>query len=281
MQIQYRSGGNTWVGDFYDRTYASFRNGSEPLRYYGIKLDDIGSVELNGVVNSQFEILENQLNGAPEIRLVSARATSTDTDDAPQLREIMIPTTNCCWQQVLDCQNSNGRCQTPIHRIISACSQSSQYSRYVPSYSLFNRNGASILLEWDNSLIGSSVTVKTTETDEMEIRVTMQTLTNQDTRDIDSNFGIKLPVAGLLTNDTLPVGVETQHVSTDVVMLTYPGDIDINVIDIFYHNPFVINAGLETFGDSRGLDPRSSTRVVGGGESSNVLLEDEACEAIE
>lgn len=282
MQLQYRSGGNTWVGDFYDRTYASFRNGNEPLRYYGIKLDDIGRVELNGAINTEFEIQENQLNGAPEIRLVAARATSNDTGDAPQLREIIVFTTNCCLQKVLDCQDSDRRCQVPLSRIISACSQSSEFSNYVPTYSLFGENGVDILQEWDNSLIGSSVTIKTTETDETEVRVTTQTITNQDTRDIDSNFGIKLPVTGPLTSDTLPIGVETQHVSTDVVMLTYPGDIDINTIDIFYHNPFVINAGLETFGYSRNVDPRiSNTRVIGGGGSSNILLEDESCEALE
>jgi hypothetical protein len=33
MQIQYRAAGNTWVGDFYDRTYGSFRDGDEPYIY--------------------------------------------------------------------------------------------------------------------------------------------------------------------------------------------------------------------------------------------------------
>lgn len=131
---------------------------------------------------------------------------------------------------------------------------------------IFQSVGVPILATaWDNNLIGSAVTIKTTETDETSIRVTSATTTSQDTRDIDADFGIKIPISTLIGSDTVGIGVETQHQNTKQYTLAYPGDIDINTVQIFYHNPLIIDLGSEVFGYSvnRYVVPPGSTNRDG------------------
>lgn len=271
MQIQYRAAGNTWVGDFYDRTYGSFRNGDEPLRYYGARLNETGL--------SQLDFRESQLRGGPEVRVVAARATSTDESDLPSLREAIIFTTNCCWAAVLENRQriANGG-RNGFSRgeasFISVCSQSSDFNKFVPTNEIFNDVGATILNTWDTDLTGSAITVLTTETDETDIRVTEATITNENTRDINADFGVKVPVIG-----DVDIGVETQFKSTAEYTLAYPGDIVLNRFQVFYHDPLVVDLGNEVFGYSV-----SPARIVTNRFGEQVELpesEDDACSVLE
>lgn len=241
MQIQYRSAGNTWVGDFFDRTYASFRNGDEPLRYYGARMDP---VTFNG-----YELGEDQLNGGPEVRIVAARATSSSESDLPSLSENLVFTVSCCNAVILRNQflrdNGERGIITDLIRWLSVCPQLGYTSTFVPINTVFENVSAPILDVWDNNLIGSAITILSTETDAPVVRVTEGTLTEEATRDIDADFGVKIPVIG-----DVEVGVETQHVTTEEYTLAYPGDLVLNRFQIFYHDPFIRDLGNEVFGYS-------------------------------
>ena len=113
-----------------------------------------------------------------------------------------------------------------------------------------------------------------------------ETITNQDTRDIDANFGIKVPIIGLILNDSANIGVETQHVSTAQRMLEYPGDVRLNELPIFYHDPLMLDTGIEVFGYKLGENPgsagtRGGTDRFGNPIPPSPIIELDACSTLE
>jgi hypothetical protein len=248
MQVQYRNAGGDWTGDYYDLTYGSFRKGDEPLKYYGIRADQIAG----GVAN--LDRGENQLNGAPEIRVVVARARTASPNDEAELTETTIQTINCCLQQLRTCSerlpDGRSRCGQSITRIFNDCVNSDRYHTYVPTLLNQEEGSTRSILSgaWDNELVGSSVVILTTETDDLDIRIIEETITSSNEKKISGSFGfkVKIPIVGTVD---AKVGTDTQFKNTKETKLDYPdGDIQLTRRPIYYHQPFFDSGSGEFFG---------------------------------
>ncbi len=202
MQIQYRSGGGSWQGDFYDRTYASFRNPDEPLYFYGIHLPYFWWYEQG----QERKGSENQINGYPEIRLVWYQG---DASENTSVSDALIPMTKCA---------------------------SSIEPGYYGVYNFFYPTlGSHLITNWDNALYGTAITIRLYETDENEPQTGGSTTTQTQSVSLTADVGYK-DKDTTSANGSLGVGVSSSWKSGNSTSYSYPvTDIPLGIDIIYYH----------------------------------------------
>ena len=224
MQIQYQASAG-WGGDFFDRSYASFRNPGQPLYYYGARIPDPTVYELS-------TLGEGLLFGAPEIRLLAVRGAGTIDD-----RQTIIE-----QQTVIFMMN----CVRTV--------DIGPFSFDIPTNYFVPNTGypVDIKSSWDPNLEGSAITVKLTETDVSEIVITSQTNQETITVAVNAEFGYK---AGVDLFGIIDVGIETSigvqasYKSAEEIEIQYPvSDIEMDFYTIYYHNPFVLPHNSHLYG---------------------------------
>lgn len=270
MQIQYRAAGGTWVGDFYTRTYGSFRDGDEPFMYYGIRINDIQEYEPSGsVYDANFE---SQLRGSPEIRLISSQAISGVDEPTAQLTEQIIFTENCCHWSIGSRTDGYVYNWEEVTAILTECDNTSDRgSFFVPNREDYSREGIRVLDRWDSDLTSGAITINTTETDATDIRVLSAVETDMDINTITFSFGTVQPMFSPFTN--VMTGVTSTFNNTTARTISYPGDFLINSFTTYYHEPMVKRAGNELFG--------YSTIMMGTTSGGTSELELNSCPALD
>ncbi len=212
MQIQYREAAG-WGGDYFDRSYASYRNPYEPLKYYGSRLTNSGLYELSTVG-------ESLLHGAPEIRLLAVRGAGTVDD-----RNTVIVQQTVIFMQA---------CTRHVQIGPLGISLSTAY--FIP----IGGDPVEILEEWDNNLEGSAITVKLSETDIADIVINDQTNTETITIGINAEFGFKagVDIQGIVdVGVDFSVGLQASYKAAKQIDILYPtSDIDMDFYTIYYHN---------------------------------------------
>lgn len=207
-QIQYRSGG-PWQGNFFDRTYTSYRNPGQPFYYHGVRLG-----------TNFYEIGENPLLGAPEVRLVALQASASGTPIV--LANTLIPMSGCT------------RAYPPF---------GFHYNNgdFYPSAT---PRGYKILNQWSSDLYGSAIRVQTAETDFHQVVVTSSSQVQTDTKSVSAKLGLKI-----LKLEGSSIGYTSTLTNTTTTNIRYPVD-DIPIGDdlIQYHEPRKLTKGFSLFG---------------------------------
>lgn len=246
MQIQYRAAGGTWVGDFYNRTYGSFRDGDEPFMYYGIRISDLQIYE---PASGNFSPLESQLRGSPEIRLISSQAISGGDNPMAELTEQIILTENCCHWNIPTRTNGVPYSWDEVTAVLNECDNTSDRgSFFVPRKDDYDPKGIAVTPRWSNDLLSGAITINTTETDETEIRVLSSVETDMDINQITFGFGLVQPARSPFSDVT--IGTTNTFNSTVARTVNYPGDFLINSFTTYYHEPLIKRVGNELFGYS-------------------------------
>ncbi len=217
VQIQARSAGS-WQGDFFDRSYLPFRQPNQALNFYGMRVDNL----------SAYEVGENPLNGAPEVRLVALRGTE-EGEEGIIVANSVIFMTNCPRQ----IRFGPFTFLTPgnMYRPISGPAQ--------------------VMHAWDPFLPGSEITIKTTETDQTEITVSTQTTTNSTEHSLSTSVGAKagVNILGVEVGTEFALGWESKWSKKVTTVLNYPDDdIEIQVDPIRYYEELVQPRGILLYG---------------------------------
>lgn len=228
-RIQYRGGGY-WQGNFFDRTYASFRDPGQPLMYYGININDITDYEWN----------ESPLYGAPEIRLVALQSNAAE--ESVTLANAFLPMSACTTEEVV---------RIPIVYIFGMPVAYRDVTIFTNSGFYFPTNapnGYTILSGWNADLFSSAISIKTTETDVHVPLITEQTNVDKVEVGLKANYGFKaeIPEVGELS-----AGVESswKNENTTTVKILYPTtDLSVGEYIIYYHEHMVTKKGIELFG---------------------------------
>lgn len=235
MRIEYRGTDNIWKGDYYDRTYASFRDSGEPFRYYGFYNSNIAAWEQTTDGNP-WNQGENPVYGAPEIRILATRASNNFNGPPYYFNEPIntYKTTTPCLE-VTESQ--------PITQIIGIDPLDGTLittTIYIDitepnGYYLFSSGPIDILTHWDNYLFGSSMNIYISETDALEVQTLNVNTSNSasNTLNVSANIGIKIPII----NAGVQVGHQSTHTSTETVVYGLPtGEWPIiNGASIHYH----------------------------------------------
>ena len=239
-QIQYRASG-PWQGNFFDRTYASYREPGEPLYFHGVRLDLTG-----------FEYHENPLFGAPEVRLTALQANAAEETDIRA--QTFLPMSGCQEtvqeeQVVWNLPNfpfiffppfSPPGFPFPIPSIITV-TYNANNGLFYPSDA---PNGYQILDSWSPALYGSAITVTLKETDVAEPIITEVTETESSEVMVKGEFGFKL--FKVINSE---IGVESTWEKAKETTIRYPdADLDIEFEKIiYYHDTRIIKKGRALF----------------------------------
>lgn len=222
MRIQYRPGAGVWQGDFYDETYASYRNPAQPLYFYGIELSNVELYEQG---------IENPINGTPEIRIIIAEGHEGSGDDPPTatLGTAIIPTSRCADTDFYYWEN-----QVPF-----------------PIFSNSNGDG------WSNDLTGSAITVSLFETDGGDAVVEAEIETTDISREHSAQVGFKLKLSNGIdpnsSDDDSGIGVQygwsQSWKETTKTTTEYPiSDVALGADVIYYHEPLMLQRGNRFYG---------------------------------
>lgn len=236
MLIEYRGYDNTWKGAFFDRTYASYRNTNEPLKYYGLQLVNVEDWEQStDAAPEDYTQEENLIFGSPEIRLVAVRGTSSGTDE---IENTTIFTTACTRTETITKPH-------PIWWWIT-----NVIEEEVPNSYYSPKDGPQdILLGWDRGLVGYHIRVKLEETDSPEISVAQVSEQETYNRSISANIGAKIPILGGGSNSgdsngentpgvTVGIGIESSHSTGTTIRYNFPNDDQpLDIVNIYYHYP--------------------------------------------
>lgn len=233
-QIQYKAGG-PWQGNFFDRTYASFRDPGEPLYFHGVRMDV-----------QAFEYSESPLYGAPEIRLTALQANAAESTD--KAAQTFLPMSGCLnATQVEQLVWDSSTWLYVLYGVGEPTTVEVTYytnsGYYYPSDA---PNGYEILNSWNPDLYGSAIKVSLKETDIGVPIVTGQTNTSSTEVSINAKFGFKLfKVIGA------DIGVESTWKDASTTTIRYPdSDLDIEVDKlIYYHEPQILTKGRALFGN--------------------------------
>lgn len=239
-QIQYRAAG-PWQGNFFDRTYASFRNPGQPLYFHGVRMD-----------LAAFEFSESPLFGSPEIRITALQANAAEQTTTPA--QTFLPMTGC--QQTIQTEqiawnffpfNDFPFIFPPLFPFpwggptIITVEYNVNNGYYYPTEA---PNGYPILDIWNSDLYSSAIKVTLKETDINVPIVTGQTNTSSTETTVKADFGFKLfKVIGA------DIGVESTWKDATTTTIRYPdSDLDIEVDRIiYYHEPLVLPKGRALF----------------------------------
>ncbi|MEM7038802.1 MAG: hypothetical protein AAF570_17610, partial [Bacteroidota bacterium] len=230
MQMQFRAAG-PWQGNFIDKSYASFRNPGQPLKFYGIRIANL----------SDYEFGESPLYGAPEIRVFAVRTNSSG--DSETITQTMLPTTRCVQISVNVIGGGwiggTGGWSIPIWY------QTTPLNFYWPSV---HPNGYEIIHSWSDALYGQHIRIVTKETDSSEPVITSSTTTNTASQQVSSQYGHKEVNGDITTSNS--VTYTTKFSSSQQVTIRYPADdIDIDMVDIFYFEDPTSIRNNQLYGD--------------------------------
>lgn len=233
MQIQYRGATGNWSGDFFDRTYASYRDPHQPLHWYGIQVPDVQVYE-QGVAG------ESLLFGAPEIRIFAIQGAGSLEDSRPieRLRKIIF-TTQLCSETVVYYHPWVGRIE---------------YER--PTGDIYVDNSkepVDILYEWDNNLAGGAVKIAVTETDISEVLIDESSAEYEAAtkHSLNVDFGFKADIVGIANVDLggVQIGTESEWgVSSDIEYAYPASDLYIDIFTIYYHYEHILEKNNNLYG---------------------------------
>ncbi len=227
MQAQYRTSSGIWSGDFFDKSFASFREPNQPLHWYGIRVPDVEAYEL-GTYG------ENLLYGAPEIRIFAIRGTGTvDEKKSDVVLHKVVFTTPLCYEYI--------EIWNPFFGTYLTISISN--GEYYADNSL---KPIEILKYWENYLIGQAVKVVIKETDSPEINFDEGSNETTNETKLSAEVGIKAPVVG---GGFGSIGIESTWTNAEEVSYVYPSsDIEIDLFDIYYHYPLLLPRNHNLYG---------------------------------
>lgn len=218
-QIQYRAAG-FWQGNFFDKSYASFRNPGMPLIYYGVGLGDV----------SNFDFGESPLFGAPEIRLTALQADASE--NTLVIENTFLPMSGCT--------RSISVSPFGFGNITFQVNNGDFYPSNAP-------NGYTILNQWNNDLSGTAIRLMTKETDINVPVITTSTNTTSVEGSFSSKYGYKKEENGNTTSTE--TGVSTAYKDASEVNIRYPVlDIEISDRTLYYHEPLIVPLGLDLYG---------------------------------
>ena len=251
-QIQYKTSSGIWSGDYFDRSYASYRDPNQPLHWYGVHMPNLSDYELSGPNG------ESNLYGAPEIRLFAIRGAGSleDRQTVAVQHKIIFTTAQC---------SETRRIWIQAHPWFP---NGFWYEYEVPGeyYVDVSLNPVDILTAWDNYLIGTAVKIVVTETDATEVIIDdWSTETTKELQlsadvgykalfDVDSSR-VEIDTSGMdsVVYDSITIatsiGIESSWASANKITYKYPStDVDIDIVTIRYHHPFMVVSNKNLYG---------------------------------
>jgi len=256
VQMQYKTSGALWSGDYFDRSYASYRDPNQPLYWYGVRMPNLEDYELSLPGG------ESILYGAPEVRLFAIRGAGSLADrQAIQVQHKIIFTKSVCDE------GSRIRIR-PTEWTSGGWFNLNVPGEYFVDVSM---KAVDIVNSWDNYLIGTAIKVVLTETDATEVVVDDWSTQSTTEVELSAEVGYKkiYNVDSMVVDiDTIPtqgdsimydstmlytsVGVESSWKSTETISYKYPSDdVEMDVFTIRYHHEFMLTSNKNLYGYNR------------------------------